>query len=318
RFTTLQIYSLVVHVMVFVLGVTGNGLVIWFCTFKMQKTVNTTWILNLAITDFLFTSFLSLKITYLALGNHWPFGKFMCSLFWFLSNLNLSVSVLQLMVISIDRCVCVYSPVWCKNHRRMRLAKIITAIIWVTSVLLCFPQFFFRITSRDKDKLYCRSNNDKSFKWNVVVRSIGLSVIFTTIVLCYAAIAVQVKRKHINLSSRPPKTFVIIIISFFLCFFPYQIINLLEHFGIQKFSGVNHTVREIMLSLMIANSCVNPILYIFIGRDFKERFCTSITSVFRKAFTEDAEMIDSRKKESSSESRMKSLEISQLYSSTQV
>ncbi|KAG8548240.1 hypothetical protein GDO81_025994 [Engystomops pustulosus] len=289
--STIQVYTLVVHVMVCVLGVTGNGLVIWFCSSKMEKTVNTMWILNLAIADFLFTFFLSLRITYLALGNQWPFGPFMCNLFWFLNNLNTGISVFQLMVISIDRCVCVYFPVWCKNHRTIRLAKITVLLIWIISFVFNIPYFFFQSTCNDRGKLYCGLSHDKTFKWKVVVRLIVLIVIFTIIVLCYAAIAVQVKRKHINLSSRPFKVFVAIIISFFICFFPYNIFLLLQIFEHQIVLEDIRTIKEIMRCLMTANSCINPILYIFIGQGFKERFCTSIHTVLRKAFTENVENI---------------------------
>ncbi|KAM6995175.1 LOW QUALITY PROTEIN: uncharacterized protein LKV04_007410, partial [Tautogolabrus adspersus] len=49
----------IVYCLAFVLGVLGNGVVIWVTGFKI-RSVNTIWFLNLAVADFLFTAFLPL------------------------------------------------------------------------------------------------------------------------------------------------------------------------------------------------------------------------------------------------------------------
>ncbi|KAM3923181.1 chemerin-like receptor 1 [Leptodactylus fuscus] len=285
---------LVVHVVVYLLGITGNALVIWFCIFRMEKMVNLVWILNLAIADFTLVFFLPLRITYLALDNDWPFGKFMCKLFWFLNYLNLSVSVLQLMVISLDRYICVYFPVWCKNRRRLRLAIMIVTTIWIISILFNVPYFTFENVSSIQGKICCRNRDDKNFKWKAIVRFVCLFIVpFTIIILCYT-ITVRIKRKGFVLSSWPFKIFATIIICFFVCFFPYNFFLLVELFGPQKFSELIRTIKLIVMCLVIANSCINPIIYILIGRDFKRKLCTSIQTVFENAFTEDVTHVDSK------------------------
>ncbi|CAF94855.1 unnamed protein product [Tetraodon nigroviridis] len=98
--------SMIIYSLAFVLGVLGNGVVIWVTGFKM-KTVNTVWFLNLAVADFLFTAFLPLSVTYIAMDSHWPFGKFMCKLNSMILYLNMFASVYLLVVISVDRCVSV-------------------------------------------------------------------------------------------------------------------------------------------------------------------------------------------------------------------
>ncbi|XP_075184755.1 chemerin-like receptor 1 [Anomaloglossus baeobatrachus] len=296
--STLQIFRIVVHAMVYIFGTTGNGLVIWFCIFKMKKMVNVVWILNLAIADFTFAFFLPLRITYLALDNHWLFGNFMCKSYWFLYYLNLSVSVLQLMVISVDRYICVYFPVWCKNYRRSKLAVIIAVIIWIISFLSNFPYFLIRNIFKNQENISCSKIIEKNHKWSATVISIFLFFLpFTVIVLCYTAIAVRIKRRGIHISSRPFKVFLGIIILFILCFFPYNLFLLLQRYGPSEFSNANKTRKKIAMCLMIANSCVNPILYVLIGRNFKKNISTSVYSVFNKTFMEDVENEDYREQE---------------------
>ena len=78
HYTSSEIAFLTIYSLVFVLGVLGNGVVIWVTGFKMKKTVNTVWYLNLPVADFLVSAFLPLTITEIAMDLHWPFGKFMC------------------------------------------------------------------------------------------------------------------------------------------------------------------------------------------------------------------------------------------------
>ena len=138
---SLNIMSVVIYSLDFILGVLGNGVVIWVTGFKMKKTVNTVWILNLAVADFLFTAFLPFSVIYTALGFHWPFGKFMCKLNSTISFLNMFASVYILVVISVDRCVSVVWPVWAQNHRSVRKASCVSLGVWVLALILILPYF---------------------------------------------------------------------------------------------------------------------------------------------------------------------------------
>ncbi|KAM3923180.1 chemerin-like receptor 1 [Leptodactylus fuscus] len=313
-YPAVQTFRLVVHIIVYLLGTTGNALVIWFCIFRMVKTVNLVWILNLAIADFTFTFFLPLRITYFALDNTWKFGEFTCRLFWFMNYLNLSVSVLQLMVISLDRYICVHFPVWCKNRRRLRLAIIIVTTIWIVSILFNIPYFIFeKNESSNETKTRCRNKDAKNFDQVAIVRFIFLFIVpFTIIISCYIAISLQIKRKGMFLSSRPFKIFMTIIISFFVCFFPYNLFLFLELFGPEDPAHVILNIKLTVMCLVIAHSCINPIIYILIGREFKKKFGASLQSVFEKALTEDVGKINPMGRQSRRENPMNSSDVYQM------
>ncbi|KAM9353447.1 chemerin-like receptor 1 [Symphorus nematophorus] len=319
-----NIFSLIVYSLAFVLGVLGNGVVIWVTGFKMKKTVNTVWFLNLAVADFLFTACLPLSITYLALGFHWPFGKFLCKMNNTLTPLNLYASVYILVVISVDRCVSVVWPVWAQNHRSVRKASFVSLCVWVLALILSVPYFIFRDTVPAKGShTVCFDNyslsNDKitpsvialgQFRhWAMAITHflLGFVIPFTVIVSCYAVIIRRVRRNRAlaNQSGRAFKIIAAVIITFFLCWAPFHIIRLIElahHTAAEKSQKLSFVIAvgfPLATSLAFINSCLNPLLYVFMGQDFKDEVRKSILQVLEAVFQEDApgSHIDSRSTE---------------------
>ncbi|XP_012727357.2 chemokine-like receptor 1 [Fundulus heteroclitus] len=311
---SLNIMSLIVYSLAFVLGVLGNGVVIWVTGFKMKKTVNTVWFLNLAMADFLFTAFLPLSVTYTAMDFHWPFGKFMCKLNTTISFLNLFASVYILVVISVDRCVSVVWPVWAQNHRNTRKASCISLCVWALALILSTPYFVFRDTGpsyEDEKIINCFNNfalSDDSESQSMAALQLfrhkamtitrfllGFVIPFTIIVSCYAIIIHHLRRNRTlaSQSSRPFKIIAAIIITFFLCWAPYHILGLIEmvnHMRNHSSVTMSHILiigSPIATSLAFLNSCLNPLLYVFMGQDFKDKVRKSILKVLENAFQEE-------------------------------
>ncbi|XP_072250623.1 chemerin-like receptor 1 [Leuresthes tenuis] len=315
---SLNTMSLVVYCLAFVLGVLGNGLVIWVTGFKMKKTVNTIWFLNLAVADFLFTAFLPLSITYQALDFHWPFGRFMCKMKSAVAFLNIFASVWILVVISVDRCLSVVWPVWAQNHRNTRKASWASLCVWVLAVILSSPYFIFRdiisttsSTHHNKDIIICFNNFALSddfetpsvnqlrvFRHKAMTITsflLGFVVPFSIIVSCYAVIIHRLRRNPTlaSRSSRPFKIIAAIIITFFLCWAPFHIMYLIElvtHMPNYTSETLNHIIVigfPIATCLAYLNSCLNPLLYVFMGQDFKDKLRKSILNVLETAFQEE-------------------------------
>uniref|UniRef100_UPI0037E7AD88 chemerin-like receptor 1 n=1 Tax=Semicossyphus pulcher TaxID=241346 RepID=UPI0037E7AD88 len=306
---SLHIMSLFFYCLVSVFGVLGNGAVIWVTGFKMKKTVNTVWFLNLAVADFFFTALLSVQVIKLALDFHWPFGKFMCKLNTTLITLNMFASIYILVVISVDRCVAVVWPVWARNHRSVRKASCVSLGVWVLALILSAPYFVFRDTgpSDDKVTINCFDNfalsddYDESVYELVIFRFkamtitlflLGFVVPFTVIVSCYAVIIHRLRRNRTlaRQSSRTFKIIAAVIIAFFLCWAPYYIFNLIElayfvtnspTLFIVIFIGI-----PISTILTFINSCLNPLLYVFVGQNFRDIVRKSFLNMLEAAFQE--------------------------------
>ncbi|XP_047453788.1 chemerin-like receptor 1 [Mugil cephalus] len=331
---SLNIMSLVVYCLAFVLGVLGNGVVIWVTGFKMKKTVNTVWFLNLAVADFLFTAFLPLSVTYTAMDFHWPFGKFMCKLNSTVTFLNMFASVYILVVISVDRYVSVVWPVWAQNYRNLHKAYCVSLAVWVLALILSAPYFIFRDTApstHDENNINCFNNFALSddfetasvnqlrlFRHQAMVITrflLGFVIPFTVIVSCYAVIIHRLRRNRTlaSHSSRPFKIIAAIIITFFLCWCPYHTLSLIElmnHMSENSSETLELAIAvgtPIATSLAFLNSCLNPLLYVFMGQDFKDKVRKSILNMLETAFQEEVSrsytytnsMVTTRSKEKS-------------------
>ncbi|XP_042346475.1 chemokine-like receptor 1 isoform X2 [Plectropomus leopardus] len=308
---SLNTMSLIIYCLAFVFGVLGNGLVIWVTGFKMKKTVNTVWFLNLAVADFLFTAFLPLNVTYLALGFNWPF---MCNLSSTFISLNMFASAYILVVISVDRCVSVVWPVWTHNHRSRRKASFVSLGVWILALILSTPYLIIGDTgpSYNSEKIINSSNNlafsDDNGKPSVIQLGqfhhqaktvtrflLGFVVPFTVIVSCYSVIIHRIRKSRTlaSKSSRPFKIIAAVIILFFLCWAPFHIMALIKlvsfipSYQSETLFYVTTIGIPITTDMAYINSCLNIVLYVLMGQDFKDKFYKSIMKIFENAFQEE-------------------------------
>ncbi|CAK6443716.1 unnamed protein product [Pipistrellus nathusii] len=152
------ILSMVILSLTFLLGLPGNGLVLWVAGLKMKWTVNTVWFLHLTLADFLCCLSLPFSLVHLALQGHWPYGWLLCKLIPSIIILNMFASVFLLTAISLDRCLLVLKPIWCQNHRNVRTAFAICGFIWVMAFAMCIPVFMYRETIPIDDQTMCGYN----------------------------------------------------------------------------------------------------------------------------------------------------------------
>lgn len=279
---------LVVNVIIIVLGIVGNGVVIWIAGFKMKKTVNTTWYLSLAISDFIFCATLPFNTFYIATSN-WTFGLFLCRFTSFVMFLNMFSSIFLLVIISVDRCMVVMFPVWAQNQRTIRKASLIVLLAWVLSVSLSMPSTIFRDVQEHLGRTRCHNNypNQHIHKSIGICRFIfGFLIPFLVIIVCYSVIIFKLRSNQMTKSTKPFKIMTALIGTFFICWLPYHTFVLAE---------LNHSFSNIIImfgfkigtSVASANSFLNPILYVFMGNDFRQKFKNSILSKIENAIGEE-------------------------------
>lgn len=286
----LQIATLVFYALVVLLGVPGNAVVIWVTGFCMQRSVTSIWFLNLALADLLCCLSLPLLMVPLAHDDHWHFGSLACTLVKSLFHLLMLCSVLQLVLISIDRWLMVSRPVWCQNKRRPQLGALGCVLVWCLALVGSIPQFFFtKQIEAGENKRECVSVHTLlSARLITVYRFLlGFLFPFLVIAICHwfvfrkaAAGGAQLSRARPR-SNKTLRVIAGVILSFFLCFLPLHVMDFL--FLVTPLQSPNrpkvylgHTVA---LCLAYFNSCLNPLLYVCLGRGFKDSMSRSLRNM---------------------------------------
>lgn len=278
----------VVNIIISILGLGGNSLVIWICGCKMKRTVVTTWYTSLAISDFLFSAFLPLEVFYM-ITSHWPFGPVLCKLTSSALFLNMYSSVFLLVLISADRCLIASFPVWSHNHRTVQKASGVVVLMWVLSALLTLPSLIFRQVTVHGTVMQCFTNYAAHSNHNAVVLTrfiCGFLIPFLIILVCCSVLGMKLRSLTIK-STKPYKVMAALILSFFFCWVPYHSFVLLELDYENHSLDVLKTGLKVGATLAAANSFISPVLYVFIGNDFKQTLKRSLTSRIEEAMAED-------------------------------
>ncbi|KPP80334.1 hypothetical protein Z043_100018 [Scleropages formosus] len=295
---TLHIISVVIYSISFVLGIIGNGLVIWLTTCKRKLTVNTIWLLNLAVADLVFVLFLPVSIDYVLRDFHWDFGVVMCKLNSFVSVMNMYSSVLFLTVLSLDRYVSLVHLDWSQRHRTVRRAWAVCLIVWVFAVALSIPTFIFRDTIELHNKVVCFNNFEReeghvaAMHRHIAIvairTTVGFLLPFSAITVTSVLLAVRVYSSTIVRLSSFSKTVSAIILAFFLCWAPFHVFSLMEisMYISPQLGDVLRVGFPLVTSLAFFNSCVNPLLYVLIGQKVRRLLKRSFLELTKKSLRE--------------------------------
>lgn len=289
----LHLASLVIFCVIFIVGLVGNGLVIYVTGFRMKRSVNSVWFLNLALADFLFIAFLIFKIISYSQNHRWPFGLVMCKLDSLVTLVSMFASIFLLTAISLDRCICIWVVVWAQNKRTVCKAQLISVGIWLAALVCSTPFVTFREFSMRGNVSYCGYPKSMTCQNQIIInifRSvIGFFVPFLVIFLSYVAIGVRARRLQKTRKQKSLRMIFCIVFAFFICWLPFHILRFIELNT--KHNPALATVRSIggplTVILAFTNSCLNPILYMFMCEKFQKKLKQSVCLVFESTLAED-------------------------------
>ncbi|XP_010886742.2 C3a anaphylatoxin chemotactic receptor-like [Esox lucius] len=264
------IFYLVVCILTFLVGVPGNGLVIWITGLKMKKTVNTTWYLSLAVSDFIFcATFPTFHIIIIVTRG---------SIFLFftiaLMLISMFINVFLLVIICVDHCVSVVFPVWAQNNCTINKASIVVILTWVSSVALItrFP-------------LAVKIDMEKILQSQFIG---GFAVPFLIIIFCYSVIILQLRtRRMISVSSKSLRVMTALIAMFFICWLPIVTVILFNWNKI--YSELRVDVIRILVGIIFASvhSFLRPVLYVCMGNNVPRTLKRSIVGRIENFLGED-------------------------------
>ncbi|XP_075047343.1 formyl peptide receptor 2-like [Mixophyes fleayi] len=294
-FNIIRIFSIIWYSVVLFLGIIGNGLVIWIAGYKM-KTVSAVWYLHLAIADFVTCISLPLRISEWALYWDTQYNNPLCKAGITALFINMLSSVYFMTVISIDRCVSIFWPVWTKIHRTPRLATIIALCVWLFCLITSIPHVVFNHGLEWVTECYPkyvdffdRDEEKKRFAMFMTRNVCMFAFPFTIILISYVLVFCKLRAiRKPNRSHRPFKIITVVIVCFFICWFPYNTWPLITLH--RKYYEIDAIITEATVCLAYFSSCINPFLYVFFSHDFKKNFLRSIPAALENVFNERSDL----------------------------
>nr|XP_060627706.1 proto-oncogene Mas-like [Anolis sagrei ordinatus] len=255
-------------------GLVGNGRVIWLLGFHIKKNPFTTYILSLSIADF---GVLTVQVPLYILIVIYFFEGITRDFLFHWGFLLLSIllptftaSQLLLTVISIDRCVCIFFPLWHRCHRPTHLSTAVCVVIWIITFLIFATDITLKVSINYSKLLSIL------FAFNAVL-FMPIMCVATTVILIKICLSSQLKKK-----GKLIRATLFTLVFFILFAFPINAFYIFNFFKLQY--------REFSIYVYICftlNSTINPIIYYFVGRGKRGKFCKGINKVLEKLFKEE-------------------------------
>lgn len=260
----------------------------------MQLKVTNVWLVNLAIADLVFCITRLFSLIKKLFFDHWPFGVFLCKFNGFFKYANMFCSVFLLAVISLDRMLCVWKPVFTKRRRTLCAARVVAVCVWITAILFSSPYFIYRQVYLKNNMSKCslevkEIEGDNTIKYVLYFNRFlcGFVFPFMVILICYIMTGFGIRRTRLTQKSRPLRILASLVIAFFLCWGPYHFLLLVKM--VDKKNAVLKVWQPLAKGFAYFNSCVNPILYFFMGLDVRGQFRQSLMGIYKKALADDVE-----------------------------
>lgn len=288
----LRILISTIYSVVCALGLVGNLLVLHLMKSKhaWKKSSINLFVTGLAVTDFQFVLTLPFWAVENALDFTWPFGRAMCKIVSYVTATSMYASVFFLTAMSVARYRSVASALKSGRRRKRPSARCVSAVIWTAAVVAALPHAIFSTTATVSNEDLCLvkfpdRNGDAQF-WLGLYHAqkvlLGFLVPFGIISVCYLLLLRFVTHKRANASgarrrSKVTKSVTIVVLCFFLCWLPNQALTawgILIKLNAVHFSYEYYTAQvyvfPVTVCLAHSNSCLNPLLYCLMRREFRK------------------------------------------------
>ena len=281
------IFQLIMFTVIFMVGFFGNCIVIYGVLQQgSAKTTSSIFIANLALSD-LAVLVLSLPIGLLQELASWPFGEMACKIFYPLGDVFLTVSIMTLTAIALDRYRAIVTPF--KERFTKTQAKICVSVIWGLCYLIVgIPtSFILKLVPQTNGVIVCFpywKDNMLRQLHKIFIASLATLPLFL-ISYCYFRVFMALwKARIIHRDSaknslttirleqkrKLVKMLIIIVVAFSVCLLPYVTFALvLEFNGMERTSTVN-VILVAVLSLLYANSAINPLILCTMTKDYRK------------------------------------------------
>ncbi|KAG6460121.1 hypothetical protein O3G_MSEX011786 [Manduca sexta] len=316
------------HSIVFLTGLIGNALVcIAVYRNHSMRTVTNYFIVNLAVADFMVILFCLPATVLWDVTETWFLGDVLCKMLLYFQSVSVTVSVLTLTFISVDRWYAICFPLKFKSTTSR--AKTAILIIWILSLSFNSPDLVVLKTDkpvplRFELEYLVQCIATWSSQADLVWHILKVVFIYTIPLLLMTVAYLQIVRvlwhsdkipgqaetiklapaEQTQLRSRrkAAKMLVAVVVMFAVCYFPVHLLSVLRYTLDMEQSDAITFLALVSHVMCYANSAVNPLIYNFMSgkfrREFRRAFCCSTRPVHEN-FTSLTRVTTSKKKEQS-------------------
>ncbi|CAL8269094.1 unnamed protein product [Arctogadus glacialis] len=265
---------------VIILSLIGNILVmVILALYENLKTLNNILILNLAISDLLFTAGLPFWAIYHIWG--WFLADVLCNIVSFIFYTGFYSSVLLLTVITLHRYLAVVHPLSKQGSQKAGYAVAVSITVWLVSIGAAMPSMLFStvvpLPHRNGTTNACQYKDATWTNVGTYQQNLIFFSAFTVMSFCYVRIVRTIRRTRSNRKNRTLKLIFGIVAVFFLGWIPYNVViflRRLSHHLVPPFDDCDVSTRldyAFFVCRLIAFShcCLNPVFYAFVGVKFR-------------------------------------------------
>ncbi|KAM6204762.1 B2 bradykinin receptor [Sarcoramphus papa] len=284
---------------IFILGAIENSFVLTvLCFHKSRCTVAEIYLANMALADLMFVCALPFWAINISNKFQWPFGLFLCKAVNIMSYMNFYSSIYFLTLVSIDRYLALVKTMSLGRMRRTVCAKWNSFVVWMCALLLCSPTMVFR--NLQYYKVYnitaCGLVYPASY-WepanNCLLNIVGFVIPLCVITYCTTQIIKALrsselqKLKVVQTERKATMLVLAVLLLFIVCWLPFQVttfIDTIRYFSptFKCLEEINDIVTEVAMYCAFSNSCLNPVLYVIVGKHFQKKAVEFYKDLFPK------------------------------------
>ncbi|KAM8968409.1 mas-related G-protein coupled receptor member X4-like [Sarcophilus harrisii] len=261
----------ILSLLIALLGLVGNGAVLWLLGFRIRRNPFSVYILNLAAADALFlcSSFLrSILMLSRVFNLTWTILSIFRSIFY-------AAGLSLLAAISTERCLCALFPIWYRCRRPKHTSAAVCAVLWALTGM-------FGLLA-----LVLWDPFDHNFF--PIFTILGSWLLLLTCVMGVSSLTLLLRVQCRSRRRRPPRLYLLVLLTvlvFLLCGLPLGVEDFLR---IQlKIFLVSYWLCDL---LACVNSSVNPLIYFFVGR-LGNRRRETLREVLQRALGDEQELGD--------------------------
>ena len=278
-----------------ILGTTGNViiLIIIVCN-KDMRTVSNMYILNLAVSDMIYltTEFLANSVEF----NH----EFSCMFFLFCFRMSVGLSVYSVAVLSIQRYRVTVNPLHVRlsSQRKWRVTLATIFGVWILAALFAIPSALSKILCFGPSM----AKKNIAYYKNVVLFELFVSCFYPLCVIAFSYITTahhlvksacpiseETQNPQLNKRKNTAKFVAGLTFVFLISNVPFHVCSTIYIFStdwvVYLYNSVSYFyllnnlyfMKLISASLLLINSCLNPVALFCTGRAFRRHFKRYLT-----------------------------------------